>query len=182
MVDGSWLLMQRVLEPELDTWKMSKWTGQGRDPRIAGSKVDAHSRRFVSEADALALWRPPKSQPRYNPLQGPCASLEYFEGLRTAGNSLVAHDFAWRHRSRVPETGIVSRFHGALAEIVRYLVFVDQLDATNCIGIELAVRYIVMIEAACDSNPKQIGRAWTRWFVCPSRRAVRSSSPSSTAG
>lgn len=46
----------------------------------------------------------------------------------------------------------MARFHGALARIVRHLVCVDQLDTTSCIGIELSIRYLVMVEAACDRN------------------------------
>lgn len=41
-----------------------------------------------------------------------------------------------------------------MTDIVSYLVYVDQLDATNCNGIELGARYLVMFEAACDRNPK----------------------------
>ena len=53
------------------------------------------------------------------------------------------------------EQGVVARFHSALCEILRMLVTVDQLDPTNCVCAELVTRYLVMVEAACDRNPKQ---------------------------
>jgi hypothetical protein len=42
-----------------------------------------------------------------------------------------------------------------MSEVLRYLVTVDQLDPTAVVSGELACRYLVMIEAACDRNPKQ---------------------------
>lgn len=154
-IDGTWVPMQLVSEAGIDDWRMAKWTGAGRDPRIGGSRSDAQGRRYISEVDAMATWRPPKSVPRDHPLQGPSIILEYFEGLRVAGHTLVAHDQAWRSRSGVPESGPAARFHSALSDIMRYFVTVDQYDPTNSVAAEMALRCLVMIETACDRSPKQ---------------------------
>ena len=154
-IDGEWIYMQRLVESELDDWRMAKWSGAGRDPRIAGSVSDKSGKRYISESDAMGLWRPPKSKSKDDPLQGPPVTPEYFDGLRVSGRGLVAHDQSWRQRSGIPEFGLAARFHTALCEILRFLVCIDQLDPTNCVSAELLVRYLVMIEAACDRNPKQ---------------------------
>ena len=153
-IDDEWCTMARVKDADLDSWKLQRWTGGGRDPRIAGHRVDVQGRRYIPEVDAIASWRPPKAVPKDNPLQGPSVVAEFFDGLRSSGRTLAAHDQEWRGRSGVPEFGICARFHTALSEVLRYAVTVDQLDPTNCISLELVNRYLVMVESACDRNPK----------------------------
>ena len=52
-------------------------------------------------------------------------------------------------------SGLAAWFHTALCTILRFLVTIDQLDPLNTLAAELLVRYLAMLEAACDRNPKQ---------------------------
>eukprot|EP00974_Lingulodinium_polyedra_P073696 7135602-Lingulodinium_polyedra.AAC.1 len=93
--------------------------------------------------------------------------MEYFESLRVSGRGLTAHHADWRSKSGAPEQGIVVRFHAAVCEILRYLITVDQLDPGNTVCGEFAVRYLVMIESACDRNPKQPDWEGLEALACP---------------
>ena len=57
-IDDEWVSMERVKAADLEAWKVKKWTGGGRDPRITGLSLDALGKRFVTEMDAITKWRP----------------------------------------------------------------------------------------------------------------------------
>ena len=80
---------------------------------------------------------------------------EFFDALRTAGKTLIQYDSDWRARSGVPDKGLVSRFHMALAEGLWLLVCVDQLDPNHTMVGEWLVRWMVMLEATTAKDPKQ---------------------------
>jgi len=90
-----------------------------------------------------------------NPLPGPSVVPEFSDALRTAGRTIISHDAEWKRTSGVPPKGVCARFHTALSEILRVLLLIDQVDGLNVIGVELLVRFLIMIEGACDRNPKQ---------------------------
>ena len=154
-IDEEWLPMQLVKDEDLEGWKLQKWTGAGRDPRITGLKMDPQGKRYISEADSMPLWKAPKEPLKDTGLQGPPVTPEYFEALRMAGRTLVSHDAAWRLKSGVPESGMAARMHTALSDVARFGICIDQLDPLNCACLELVMRYLVMTEAACDRNPRQ---------------------------
>ena len=152
--DEGWTTAERVLDEKLDMWKLKKWTGGGRDPRLAAHIVDKQGRRVATEVEAMATWSAPKERAKENPLQGPSVCPEFCEKLRIAGRTLVGHNQEWVQKSGVPQQGTVARFHTALSEVLRYLIAVDQLDPLSCVCAEICARYLVMVEQACDKNPK----------------------------
>ena len=155
-IGDSWLHAEQVPAGGDQSWKQARWAGAARDPRVSGLSFGADGQSQVEEQVATGLWRAPDKGPTgCVPLQGPRMAHEWFNGLRLAGRSIVAHDAEWRHRSGVPEQGMASRFHTAISEILRCLVCVDQLDVNHTIGPELCTRVLYVVEAACDRNPRQ---------------------------
>eukprot|EP00973_Karenia_brevis_P059115 8230629-Karenia_brevis.AAC.1 len=97
-IDEQWVHISRVRDEDLEEWKVKKWNGSGREPRLAGNKVDAAGRRFMSETEALQVWQPPKVLPP-GVFSGPPVTFEYLDGLRAAGVTLISNDASWRQRA-----------------------------------------------------------------------------------
>ena len=156
LVDTSWVPVQRVPDDGLEAWKEAKWSGAGRDPRLAARSRLAvpASERTATEAEAAKAWRPPPKKPEQYPLAGPLVLPEFFDGLRHVGHSLAFHHADWRQRSGVPERGVIAQFHAAVCELLRFAITVDCLDPSNLAVTELTVRHVVRIEQAVARNAK----------------------------
>ena len=155
VLDGTWVQVERVEDAGVEAWTQRKWCGPGRDPRIVANRVDAQGHKFLAEHEAVTLWKPPRVRSMVAPLMGVAVAYEYLVGIKTAGITLHQHDAEWKSRSGVPPNGVVARFHTALIEIVKMFICIDQLDPSFVLAIELAVRYLVFVEAAVGRNPKQ---------------------------
>ena len=151
-VDGEWAIMERTTLP-VDEWKLAKWSGPGRDPRIACHHM-VGNRRFISETDAIAHWTVSK-KPESHPLLGPLVTREWFMQLQTSGMSLTQYDQQWRLKSGVSELSTIAKFHTALVDALRYMITIDQLDPSQLVSAELLTRDVVRIEHAVARNPKQ---------------------------
>ena len=109
---------------------------------------------FISEARAVNRWST-DDKPKIHPLGGPLVAREFFLQLQATSMSLPAYDSNWRHRSGVPESGVVAKMHTALCEVLRWMITVDQLDGVKVVSCEAAVRELLRVEAAVNRNPKQ---------------------------
>ena len=101
----------------------------------------------------MPLWKGVAAPEGYE-LQGPKMFLEFFESLRSAGTTISQYDKDWALKSGVPPRGVVARMHSCLAEALRFLMTVDQLDPTELVCAEYLCRQIVLLETAVDKNPK----------------------------
>ena len=153
-IDQTWLPMEDIGTMDVDSWKRTKWSGGGKDPRIA-CHVTVGGRAFISERDAMQHWNPTPVKGNDNPMQGPLVAPEFFSQLRTSGMSLTQYDQNWKHRSGVSEFGAVARWHASIIDTLRFLVSVDQLDPTAVVAAEQLVRDLLRIETAVMRNSKQ---------------------------
>ena len=155
-VGNAWVHASWVPDGTEEEWRVARWTGPGRDPRLTSSIRRSANWAGVSEMETALLWKPVLGKgDSAKPLPGPRVAPELFDALRTAGRTLTSHHAEWRSRSGVPAAGLACRFHGAVSEVLRMLVAVDGLDGGATVGPELCSRYLFCIESACDKNPKQ---------------------------
>ena len=99
-IEQNWLAMENIGTTDLDSWKRAKWSGPGKDPRLA-CHVTVGGRAYISEKDAMQHWNPKPVKRDDNPLQGPLVAPEFFTQLRTSGMSLTQYDQNWKLRSGV---------------------------------------------------------------------------------
>ena len=156
-IDDQWEFMERVDPRAINEWKLTMRTGPGRDRRIACDVV-SNGTRFVTEALAIGFWvskADDVSKVIGQHLQGPAAGREFFLQLVHSGLTIAQYHVQWRSRSGVPEGGMAARIHCTLTEILRLRITVDQLDPTQLVGAECAVRELLRLEAAVNRNPRQ---------------------------
>lgn len=72
-----------------------------------------------------------------------------------SGKTIIQYDADWRARSGVAERGAIAKFHSSLLEGLRYMITMDLLDSTRLHSAEYLTRWVVLIEAATQKNPKQ---------------------------
>ena len=171
LIDEEWTSMNRVRNDVVEDWRLDKTARAGGDPRVlpmkiiddeaatrvakvAGAPKAARKVRVLvrSQAEAVRAWS--RVRPPYYSLEGPPALTEFFEGLEEAGLTLNSHNVQWVRSSGVSEHSAPARSHRTYCEILRHLLFIDQLDGGQILGAELLVREIIKVETAVGRNPK----------------------------
>ncbi|CAK0841362.1 unnamed protein product [Prorocentrum cordatum] len=127
-VDEDWVAVERVLDEDLDNWRLLKSTGAGRD----SSKALRPGWRFRGDA---------------------CAP-ELVMALVAAGIVFITHHLDWRTKSGVSTTSGVCRTHRRICEGLDQAICNDQLDFANCAVIEHLARWLYEVESAVRRNPK----------------------------
>ena len=171
LIDDEWTSMNCVRNDEIDDWRLDKTARAGGDPRVMPMKImedDLGGRAAVAaggmkparkvwvvvrtQAEAVRSW--PRVKPPYYSLEGPPSLLEFFDRLEEAGLTLNSHHIQWVRSSGVSEFGAPARAHKTFCEILRHLLFVNQLDGGQILGAELLVRELIKVETAVGRNPK----------------------------
>ncbi|CAK0800544.1 unnamed protein product [Prorocentrum cordatum] len=150
-VDEDWLAVERVLDEDLDNWRLLKSTGAGRDRRILGDErvngVPVLSLTAAARASSKAL------RPGW-PFRGDACAPELVMALVAAGIIFIAHHLDWRTKSGVSTTSGVCRTHRRICEGLDQAICYDQLDFANCAVIEHLARWLYEVESAVRRNPK----------------------------
>ena len=152
--DGSrtWVAVELVAEARKDLWLDQKRSGPGRDIRISSAERDASGRRYATLARSLAVTRP--STQKDWPFRGPAAGLEFFEGVRNAGQELATFDGFWSQRSGIAKGSALAHSHRNILTALSLFQSYDQLDLHNVAGLEFLSRWCLMIHAAVRRNAK----------------------------
>ncbi|CAK0819575.1 unnamed protein product [Prorocentrum cordatum] len=152
-VDEDWLAVDRVLDEDLDIWRLlKKSTGAGRDRRILGDErangVPMLSLTAAARASSKALrlgW----------PFRGDACAPELVMALVAAGIVFITHHLDWRTKLGVSTTSGVCRTHRRICEGLDQAICYDQLDFANCAVIEHLARWLYeVMESAVRRNPK----------------------------
>ncbi|CAK0888003.1 unnamed protein product, partial [Prorocentrum cordatum] len=150
-VDEDWLAVERVLDEDLDNWRLLKSTGAGRDRRILGDErvngVPVLSLTAAARASSKAL------RPGW-PFRGDACAQELVMALVAAGIVFIARHLDWRTKSGVSATSGVCRTHRRICEGLDQAICYDQLDFANCAVIEHLARWLYEVESAVRRNPK----------------------------
>ncbi|CAK0843119.1 unnamed protein product, partial [Prorocentrum cordatum] len=150
-VDEDWLAVERVLDEDLENWRLLKSTGAGRDRRTLGDErvngVPVLSLTAAARASSKAL------RPGW-PFRGDACAPELVMALVAAGIVFITHHLHWRTKSGVSATSGACRTHRRICEGLDQAICYDQLDFANCAVIEHLARWLYEVESAVRRNPK----------------------------
>lgn len=102
-------------------------------------------------ADALPLLRESKFDDWG--FTGPRAALEFLKSVHEGVSELSGYHLQWVKNSGVNAHSSIVHEHRNLVEILRLGLCRDQLDISNLLAFELAVRRIAQLEVATSRNP-----------------------------
>ena len=120
------------------------------DLRLIGQHVDAGDKRFISFKDAFPLLR--QSEFKDWQFKGPRAVREFLDSIHESGTDLGNYHLQWVSNSGVNAHTGACHEHKNLIEMIRLALCRDQLDISNLMSIELAVRRVVQLEVAVSRN------------------------------
>ena len=120
------------------------------DLRLIGHHVDSSDRRFIALRDAFPLLR--QSDFKDWQFKGPRAVREFLGSIQESGTDLGNYHLQWVKNSGVNAHTGACHEHRNLVELVRLALCRDQLDVTNLMSVELAIRRVVQIEVAVSRN------------------------------
>lgn len=121
------------------------------DLRLIGQHVDAGEKRFISFKDAFPLLR--QSDFKDWQFKGPRAVREFLGSIHESGTDLGNYHMQWSRNSGVNLHTGACHEHRNLLELIRLALCRDQLDISNLMSVELAVRRVVQLEVAVARSP-----------------------------
>ena len=113
--------------------------------------MDSADRRFILFKDAYPLLR--QSEFKDWQFKGPRAVQEFLGSIHESGTDLGNYHLQWAKNSGVNTHTGACHEHKNLVEMIRLAICRDQLDVSNLMSMELAVRRVVQIEVAVARNP-----------------------------
>lgn len=149
-LDGEVVGITEIQHVEVENFKQQQKGSLG-DLRCIGNHVDHQKRRFISMADALPLLRESKFDDWG--FTGPRAALEFLKSVHEGVSELSGYHLQWVKNSGVNAHSSIVHEHRNLVEILRLGLCRDQLDISNLLAFELAVRRIAQLEVATSRNP-----------------------------
>ena len=155
-IDGelTWVHVARVLQRDLPEWRQEKQSGPGRDPRLAGLKVDATGRRSCTIREMVPLYATAAKPPDWPFGDSPHAALELATGIIAGGTEASMFHNIWQPRSGVSERSAVAIEHSTDLMIFHLMVTYDQYNMANSAAGELLARNILRIQRAVRRNPR----------------------------
>eukprot|EP00438_Fugacium_kawagutii_P013890 Skav219729 [mRNA] locus=scaffold301:281463:306630:- [translate_table: standard] len=151
-VDGEVVLIAEIPQSEVDTFKEKMKPSLG-DLRLIGSHVDHNlKRRYIALQNAVPLLRESKFDDWS--FSGPRAVREFIQSvMEGVKNDLSSYHMQWKRNSGVNAHSSVVHEHRNITEMLRLAICRDQLDVSNLLSFELAVRRLVQLEVAVSRNP-----------------------------
>eukprot|EP00439_Symbiodinium_sp_Y106_P032290 s1103_g3.t2 len=148
--DGGEVFIKRIASAHRADWILQKEKTKG-DVRLLGNHVDGQGKRFLDFRSGVTLMR---NTPFDDwPLSGPRAVLEFLKAVREGSSDMVSYHHNWVMTSGVSNFSAAAHEHKILADIIRVGIATDQVDLSNLMMAELAVRRVVQIEMAVARNP-----------------------------
>ena len=152
--DSEWIYAEKVGDEDLARWQAEKQSGAGRDRRL-GANVSNTLDGTVSLQEARRGFRPgDMSLVSHWPHQGPRAVTEVVQSISSLGLTFYTYHEHWARQSGIAAESGISHEHRSLCQILGLSTGYDRLDPTNCAGLELGARRLVMIERAVRVNPR----------------------------
>ena len=153
--DSIWTFVEKVADDDLVTWQADKQSGAGRDRRLGRNPVGGTFDGALPLADARRGFRPADlaAIPSW-PHQGPRAINEIVPSIISLGLTFYTYHDHWVRQSGVAAESGTAHEHRSLCQILGLSTGFDRLDPTNCAGLELGARRLVMIERAVRVNPR----------------------------
>ena len=143
--------IQKVSDRDFEEWKKSQ-NSKADDLRVLGNYVSTGGKRLLALSDAVDLMRE-STLPDW-PHIGPRVVKEILRAVVAVPGNMVSYHSEWVRLSGVSEGSSICHEHRHHCEVLRLLVSLDQLDASNLASAEQTVRRLVQLECAIERNPK----------------------------
>ncbi|CAK0888070.1 unnamed protein product, partial [Prorocentrum cordatum] len=153
LVNGLEVFVEKIEadRAKIEKWKAEREAGAG-DLRVLGDHRDASGRRHLTLTEGVSMMRETSFEDWNMP--GPRIAKEWLVSVRDGPGDLTTYHSQWTRRSGVGEGTAVAHIHFVMCEIVRLAIQVDQLDVSNLMSFELAMRRICQDETAVSRNPR----------------------------
>ncbi|CAK0907206.1 unnamed protein product, partial [Prorocentrum cordatum] len=153
LVNGLEVFVEKIEadRAKIEKWKAEREAGAG-DLRVLGDHRDASGRRHLTLTEGVSMMRETSFEDWNMP--GPRIAKEWLVSVRDGPGDLTTYHSQWMRRSGVGEGTAVAHIHFVMCEIVRLAIQVDQLDVSNLMSFELAMRRICQDETAVSRNPR----------------------------
>eukprot|EP00435_Cladocopium_sp_Y103_P022131 s2932_g5.t1 len=148
-IDGEVVGVEEIPADELSGYAEAKKGSLG-DLRLIGQHLDSGNRRFILFKDAFPLLRQSEFQDWQ--FKGPRAVREFLGSIQESGTDLGSYHLQWVKNSGINQHTGACHEHRNLIELVRLGLCRNQLDVSNLMSMELAVRRVVQIEVATSRN------------------------------
>ncbi|CAK0801165.1 unnamed protein product, partial [Prorocentrum cordatum] len=153
LVNGLEVFVEKIEadRAKIEKWKAEREAGAG-DLRVLGDHRDASGRRHLTLTEGVSMMRETSFEDWNMP--GPRIAKEWLVSVRDGPGDLTTYHSQWMRRSSVGEGTAVAHIHFVMCEIVGLAIQVDQLDVSNLMSFELAMRRICQDETAVSRNPR----------------------------
>ena len=154
VVDGDerWVSVENVPKVHHQAWLDEKHGGPGRDPRVGPLVRTSGGLRRRSLDEAITAHR---FQDWTDwPFRGPRATNELMQSVQASSLGLSAYVNHYISVSGLATTSAHAHELRTLFSILRHMVEVDQLDASNLASAEMVSRRILQMQRAIRRNPR----------------------------
>ena len=149
-IEGEEVFCCRVPVANKAAWILSREATKG-DSRLLGDFRDGQGKRYLEFRAGVTKMMNAKMDDW--PLAGPRAVLEFLKAVREGASDLATYHLNWSQSSGVSFFGSAVHEHRVLCDILRVGISIDQVDLSNLLCAELAVRRLIQIEMAVARNP-----------------------------
>ena len=151
-IDGEEVFARRIAVADKASWIAEKESSKG-DLRILGSRLQGWPGKtcFLDFKSGVTKMRDSKLEDW--PLSGPRAALEFLMSVREAATDMTAYHLSCSNASGASQFSAAAHEHKVVCDMIRVGIPADQLDLSNLVLSELAVRRIIQIEMAVSRNP-----------------------------
>ena len=151
LIEGEQVFVERILRSEIDNFRQTVRKDMV-DLRLLGSHTDAAGKRKLPLSDVVALMKEPDFDDF--PLGGIRAAKEYHSAVSEGAGNFTSYRSEWTRLSGVSEQSAVSHVHCNICEVLRLLLFYDQIDVSATAGGEMLTRWFIQSGISVERNPR----------------------------